>query len=78
MLQRLLVSLTLAVLGAVATTGSALAWDPSRDELAVGTFLVVLGLMFLLLVLYGLKVLFGVNRQPENLDIPDPHSGHHP
>ena len=77
MLQRLLVSLGLALLALYGSTGSAFAWDPSREEKVIGTFLVALGMMFLLFLLYAVKAMFGLHRQPENLDIPDPHSGHH-
>jgi hypothetical protein len=77
MLQRLAFALGFALAGVIATTGSAAAeFDPSRDELMVGTFLVSLGLMALLALVYAVKWYFGLDRQPP-IDLPDPHAGHH-
>ena len=40
MLKRLSMALTFAVLGVIASTGSAMAaFDPTKDELSLGTFI---------------------------------------
>lgn len=71
MLSRMLYALPLAALGLLATTGIASAdFNPSRDELAIGTFLFALGVMFLMLCIYAVVWYFGLNR-PGEVEIPD-------
>jgi hypothetical protein len=77
MLQRLFVSFVLAVLSLTATAGSAFAaFDPTKDELSIGTFVFALVAMFVLLCLYAVKWYFGFD-QHANTDTPDSHSDHH-
>jgi hypothetical protein len=82
MLKRLARALPLAVLGVIATTqGAFAAFDPTRDELGIGTFLVALGLMIFLALAYGLVDILGINK-PEEVEIPDHahdhrYAGHH-
>jgi hypothetical protein len=71
-MQRLLVSFSIAVLGIVATTNSAFAaFDPTSDELSIGTFVVAVCAMAVLLMIYGIKWYFGLDVQPENPDLHD-------
>jgi len=63
------------VAGAMATTGHSLAAQgPDAPDVAIGTALVVVGVMAFLTLMYVLKVLLGGPRQmpPE-----EPDSGHH-
>jgi hypothetical protein len=77
MLQRLFVSFVLAALAVTATTGSAFAaFDPTKDELSIGTFVFALVVMFVLLSIYAVKWYFGFD-QHANTDAPDSHSDHH-
>lgn len=82
MLKRLLYALPLAILGLFATTGAAMAdFNPSSDELSIGTFFVALGVMFVLLCIYAVKWYFGLDKQ-EDVDFPDHehdhrYAGHH-
>lgn len=82
MLKRFLYALPLTLLGVFATTGVAMAeFDPTRDELAVGTFLFAVGAMFLLLCIYAVVWYLGINS-PEEVEIPDHahdhrYAGHH-
>lgn len=76
MLQRLTFSLGFALSGLLATT--AVAWadfNPSRDEKVIGTFVVALGVMLVLALIYAVKWYFGLDRPPEDLEVPD--HGHH-
>ena len=82
MLKRFFLALPFAVLGVVATTQSAMAaFDPTRDELGIGTLLVALGLMIFLALVYAVVDIAGVNK-PEEVEIPDHahdhrYAGHH-
>jgi hypothetical protein len=77
MLQRSFVSFVLAALATVATTGSAFAaFDPTKDELSIGTFVFALVVMFVLLSIYAVKWYFGFD-QHANTETPDSHSDHH-
>ena len=56
MLQRLLLALPLVVLAAHGATGSAMAaFDPTKDELSVGTAIFAAGAMGVLPLIYGVK-----------------------
>ena len=71
MLKRTLLALPLVVLGLLASTGSAMAaFDPTRDELAIGTFLVALGFVMLLGLIYAVIWYFDLSH-PGNPEIPD-------
>ena len=72
MLHRLFVSLGLAFLGFFATTGFAHA-ALDRTEVIVGTFLVALGLMAFLFLIYLVKWMFGLDTMPP----PEPDAGDH-
>jgi len=82
MLKRILLALPFVALGFYGTTGSALAaFDPSSDELSIGTFVVAVALMVFLGIVYAIVSYFGINR-PEEVDIPDHahdhrYAGHH-
>ena len=82
MLKRLLFALSFAALGALATTGSAMAaFDPTKDELSLGTFIVAICAMVLLALIYGAVEILGINR-PDEVEIPDHahdhrYGGHH-
>jgi hypothetical protein len=82
MLKRLVRALPLAVLGVIASTqGAMAAFDPTSDELSIGAFLVALGLMIFLALVYGVVDILGVNK-PEEVEIPDHahdhrYAGHH-
>lgn len=82
MLKRLLMALPFAILGVVATTGSAMAaFDPAKDDLSLGTFIVAVCLMVFLALVYGIVEIFGINK-PEDVEIPDHahdhrYAGHH-
>lgn len=65
MLARLSVSVLLALLAVVATTGvSFAAENPDRDEVLIGTFLVALGTMFVLFVFYLIRRVLGLDKAP--------------
>ena len=71
MLKRLLMALPYVVLGAIATTqGAFAAFDPTSDELSIGAFLVAIGLMVFLTIVYFLVNFLGINH-PGNPTIPD-------
>jgi hypothetical protein len=75
LLQRLAFALGYVVCGLLATTTSAnAAFDPSREELVIGTFLFALGAMLLLTLIYAVKWYFGLDHQPE-IEWPDSHGG---
>jgi hypothetical protein len=74
MLNRLINSLGFALLGFLAVTGTAHAQSPDRDEIVVGTFLLALGLMFVLLLVYLAKRLFGLEQTlPPEADAGEHH-----
>jgi hypothetical protein len=71
MLRRVFLALPIALLGVFGTTRLALAeFDPTRDELAVGTFLVAAGVMAVLLLIYAVVWYFDLNH-PGDPEIPD-------
>jgi hypothetical protein len=82
MLKRLLLSLPFVALGVLASTNSAFAaFDPTHDELSIGTFLVAVGAMVVLATIYAIVSLLGINK-PEPVEIPDHahdfrYAGHH-
>ena len=77
MLNRVTLALGFAFLGLFATTGVSHAAS-ERTEIMVGTFLVVLGVMAFLLVVFLVKWMMGVDRglQPPEPDAGD-HGAHH-
>jgi len=82
MLQRILYALPLVALSVLATTGSAMAaFDPTKDELSLGTAIFAAVAMGVLLLIYAVKWYFGLDRQSE-VEFPDHahdhrYSGHH-
>jgi hypothetical protein len=75
LLQRLAFALGYAASGLLAATASAnAAFDPTREELVIGTFLFALGVMLLLTLIYAVKWYFGLDHQPE-IEWPDSHGG---
>ena len=82
MLKRFFLALPFAVLGAIASTGSAFAaFDPTPHELSIGTFLVALGCMVFLTLIYSIVWYFDLNH-PAEVEIPDHahdyrYAGHH-
>jgi hypothetical protein len=71
MLKRLLMALPYVILGVIASTQVAHAdFDPSRDELAIGTFFVALGLMVFFTIAYAIASFLGINK-PGDVEIPD-------
>jgi hypothetical protein len=70
--MRLFVSFGLALLGVFASTGFAHA-ATDRTEVMVGTFLVVLGLMSFLFLVFLIKWILGVGSMPP----PDADAGDH-
>ena len=75
MLQRLAFALGYAASGLlVTTTRASAAFDPTREELVIGTFLFSLGVMLLLTLIYAVKWYFGLDQQPE-IEWPDSHGG---
>jgi hypothetical protein len=75
LLQRLAFALGYAASGLLAATASAnAAFDPTREELVIGTFLFALGVMLLLTLIYAVKWYFGLDQQPE-IEWPDSHGG---
>jgi hypothetical protein len=75
LLQRLAFALGYAASGLLAATASAnAAFDPTREELVIGTFLFALGVMLLLTLIYAAKWYFGLDHQPE-IEWPDSHGG---
>ena len=65
MLLRAAVSATLALLTLIAFGGVAYAADnPDLEEVAIGTFLVALGLMTFLLIVYLIKHAAGLDKPP--------------
>jgi hypothetical protein len=82
MLQRLLYALPLVALGVLGTTGSAMAaFDPTKDELSVGTAIFAAAAMGVLLLIYAVKWYFGLDRQAP-VEFPDHahdhrYQGHH-
>ena len=82
MLKHLFRALPLSLLGIFAATGSAIAaFDPTRDELSVGAFVVAICLMAFLALVYGAVEVFGISK-PEEVEIPDHahdhrYAGHH-
>lgn len=76
MLTRILHALPLVALGILASTGSAMAaFEPTRDELTIGAFLVAAGLMVVLAVIYAVVTYFRLNI-PEEVEIPDHEHDH--
>jgi hypothetical protein len=82
MLKRTLLALPFVALGVIATTGSAMAaFDPTPDELSVGTFLFAVAAMGVLVLIYGVIWYFDLNH-PAEVEIPDHahdhrYAGHH-
>jgi hypothetical protein len=82
LLKRTLLALPFVALGVVASTGSAMAaFDPTPDELSVGTLILVLAAMGLLTLIYGVIWYFDLNH-PGEVEIPDHahdhrYAGHH-
>jgi len=82
MLKHLMRALPLAILGVFAVTGSAMAaFDPTSDELSIGTFVVAICVMVFLALVYGAVEVFGINK-PTEVEIPDHahdhrYAGHH-
>ena len=82
MLKRLSMALTFAVLGVIASTGSAMAaFDPTKDELSLGTFIFAICAMAVLALIYGAIEILGINKS-EEVEIPDHahdhrYAGHH-
>jgi hypothetical protein len=75
LLQRMAFALGYAAAGFLATTaGANAAFDPTRDELVIGTFLFALAVMLLLTLIYAVKWYFGLDHQPE-IEWPDTHGG---
>ncbi len=71
-MQRLFVSFSLAALAAAGTAVSAFAdFNPSKDTRSIGTLIVALILMAVLTIAYAIKAYFGLDRQPDNPDVPD-------
>ena len=71
MLKRILLAMPFVALGVIASTGSAMAaFDPTRDELLVGTFLFAVGAMVLLAFIYAAIWYFDLNH-PAAVEIPD-------
>jgi hypothetical protein len=82
MLKRLLFALSFAAIAIAGTTGSAFAaFDPTPDELSIGTFILMIGLLVLLTLIYGVIEVLNLNN-PEEVEIPDHahdhrYAGHH-
>jgi len=71
MLKRLLMAVPQAALGVLASTQLAHAdFNPTSDELSLGTFLVAVAAMVLITIAYGVVSFLGINR-PEEPDFPD-------
>lgn len=76
MLNRLTVSLALALLGVFAATAPAFAADnPDKEEIAIGTFLIAVGVMFVLFLAYAIRRAFGLDKMPP--DTAEPGEPHH-
>ena len=71
-MQRLFVSLSLAVLAVAGTTASTFAdFNPTKNEKMIGMAVVALILMAVLTVAYAIKAYFGLDRQPDDPNVPD-------
>lgn len=69
--KRLLMALPYVILGLVATTqGAHAAFDPTRDELALGTLALAGGLMVFFSIVYVIASYLGINK-PGEVEIPD-------
>ena len=67
----------LALAGFLATTGVAgAARSPELTKIAIGTFLVFLGVMIFLSIIYAIKVATGIEK-PLPPEQPDAAAGHH-
>jgi hypothetical protein len=77
MFSRIAVSFAVALLGVLAATAPAYADNPDREEIAVGTFLVALGLMLVLFIAYMVRHAFGLDRMPPPESIEQPTEAHH-
>ncbi|HWO72293.1 MAG TPA: hypothetical protein VNN21_01910 [Dehalococcoidia bacterium] len=76
MLERLAFSLGFALSAFLASAAVASAeFNPSRDEKVIGTFVVALGVMLFLGLIYAVKWYFGLEHAPEEVDMPE--HGHH-
>lgn len=76
MLERLSIAAVLALLGLFATTGiTAAAKSPDLTAVAGGTFLVALGAMAFLFIIYLIKVASGLEKRlpPEEPGAPEHH-----
>jgi hypothetical protein len=80
MLNRLTVSLTLALLGVIGTVSPtfAAASSPDQDEIMIGMGVLVLGAMALLFVIYAIKHALGLDKMPPATEPQghDPHAHH--
>jgi hypothetical protein len=78
MFSRALTALTLALMGVAAMTAPAFAAadSPDQDSIMLGTFLLVLGVMSFLFVVWMVKHYFGADRMPP-APADDGHGGHH-
>ena len=82
MIKRIAMALPFVVLGVLASTGTAMAaFDPTSDELSIGTFVVAIALMVFLGIVYAIATAAGINK-PEEVEIPDHahdhrYAGHH-
>jgi hypothetical protein len=71
MLQRFLYALPLVVLAAHGASGGAMAaFDPTKDELSLGTAIFAACAMGVLLLIYAVKWYFGLDRQSD-VEFPD-------
>lgn len=82
-MKRLLFALSFAILGFYGTTGAALALDfnPTRDEMLIGTFIGSLALMVVIGIIYVIVTFLGLNKM-QDVYIPDHahdhrYAGHH-
>lgn len=76
MLNRVSVSLMLALLGVFATTGISYAASDDREEVIFGTAIVAVCLMALLFVIYLVKHALGLDKMPPP-PADDGAHGHH-
>ena len=71
MLQRILYALPLVALGAHGASGGAMAaFDPTKDELSLGTAIFAACAMGVLLLIYAMKWYFGLDKQSD-VEFPD-------
>jgi hypothetical protein len=70
MKTRFFFALAFVAAAALGSTQYALAFDPTRDELLIGTFIGSLILMVVLGAIYALVTFLGLNKM-QDVDIPD-------